>query len=59
VAQLSHQISSGKEIILPVRFDETEIPGLPPTIGYLDLRVLTPAKLAELIRQKVDREGAA
>lgn len=40
--------------ILPVRFDDTEIPGLPPTLGYLDLRVLTPAKLAELIRQKID-----
>ena len=40
--------------ILPVRFDDTVIEGLPPTLGYLDLRVLTPAKLAELIRQKVD-----
>jgi hypothetical protein len=40
--------------ILPVRFDDTEIPGLPPTLGYLDLRVLTPTKLAELIRQMVD-----
>jgi hypothetical protein len=40
--------------ILPVRFDDTVIPGLPPTLGYLDLRVLTPAKLAELIRQKID-----
>jgi hypothetical protein len=54
---LSRQISSGEERILPVRFDETEIPGLPPTIAYLDLRVLSPAKLADLIRQKVDREG--
>jgi hypothetical protein len=39
---------------LPVRFDDTEIPGLAPTIGYLDARVLTPSKLAELIRQKLD-----
>ena len=43
--------------ILPVRFDETEIPGLPPTIAHLDLRVLTPPQLAELIRQKVDIES--
>jgi hypothetical protein len=42
--------------ILPVRFDDTSIPGLPPTLGYLDLRVLTPAKLAELIRQKLDSD---
>ena len=51
---LARQISTGEERVLPVRFDETEIPGLPSTIGYLDLRVLTPAKVAELIRQKVD-----
>jgi hypothetical protein len=52
---LASQISTGQERVLPVRFDDTEIPGLPSTVGYLDLRVLTPAKLAELIRQKVDR----
>lgn len=28
----------GNEYILPVRFDETPIPGLMPTIGYLDIR---------------------
>jgi len=40
--------------ILPVRLDDTAIPGLPPTISYLDLRALTPEQLAELIRQKLD-----
>jgi hypothetical protein len=25
------------EYILPARFDNTEIPGIPPTIGYIDL----------------------
>lgn len=44
--------------ILPVRFDDTVVEGLPPTLGYLDLRVLTPAKLVELIRQKVDTPEA-
>ena len=28
-----------REYILPVRLDDTEIPGIPPTVGYLDLRV--------------------
>ncbi|MGA8908921.1 MAG: TIR domain-containing protein [Acidobacteriaceae bacterium] len=28
----------GNEYILPVRFDDTEIPGIPRTIGYLDFR---------------------
>lgn len=56
---LSSQLLSRQRGILPVRFDETEIPGLPPTIGYLDLRVLTPEKLVELIRQKSDTEEGA
>jgi hypothetical protein len=28
----------GNEYILPVRFDDTNIPGIPTTIGYLDFR---------------------
>ena len=40
--------------ILPVRIDDSEIPGVPSTVGYLDARAVTPDKLAELIRQKVD-----
>ena len=30
-----------REYILPVRLDDTEIPGIPPTIGYLDLRSMS------------------
>ena len=40
--------------ILPVRIDDCEIPGVPSTVGYLDARVVSPDRLAELIRQKVD-----
>jgi hypothetical protein len=39
--------------VLPARFDDTEIPGLRPQIGYVDLRKLTPRALAELIKEKV------
>jgi hypothetical protein len=53
---LSRHLRGDKGRILPVRFDETEIPGIPPTLGYLDLRALAPIKLAELIRQKVDAD---
>jgi hypothetical protein len=53
---LSRALKGDKERILPVRMDDTEIPGLAPTIAYLDVRVLTPSKLAELIRQKLDAE---
>jgi hypothetical protein len=53
---MGRRLSGEKERILPVRFDDTEIAGLPMTVGYLDLRALTPQKLTELIRQKVDSD---
>lgn len=55
---LARQVKEGAGHILPVRFDDTELPGLPSSIAFLDLRVLTPEKLAELIRQKVDTHDA-
>jgi len=54
---LARHLKGDKGRLLPVRFDETEIPGLPPTMGYLDVRALGPEKLAELIRQKVDTDS--
>jgi len=41
------------EYILPARFDETPIPGLRETIGYVDLTNKSPKKLAEMISKKV------
>jgi hypothetical protein len=54
---LGRHLKGEKNRIWPVRIDDTAIPGLPPTIGYLDARVLTPEKLASLIREKVDAES--
>jgi hypothetical protein len=51
---LSRHLRGETGRILPVKFDATEIPGVPATLGYLDLRALTPEKLAELVRQKID-----
>lgn len=45
--------SEHSEYILPARFDDTEIPGIPPTIGYIDLRTLNPKEFAEMISEKV------
>jgi len=42
-----------KEYILPVRLDDTEIPGLNATIGYVDLRKHSVADLSHLIVQKL------
>jgi hypothetical protein len=46
-------IRENKTILLPARFDDTEIPGLPATTGYIDLRKTTPAELADLIKRKL------
>ena len=51
---LARHLEEQKGRILPVRIDGSAIPGVPSTVGYLDARVVSPDKLAELIRQKVD-----
>ena len=43
------------EYILPARFDDAQIPGLPDTIGYIDLNQVSPKKLATFIRRKLGR----
>lgn len=45
--------AESEEYILPARFDDTEIPGLNPTIGYLDLRKISPLELARIIVLKL------
>jgi hypothetical protein len=42
-----------KEYILPVRFDETKIPGLRDTVGFLDASKKKPEQLAALIAKKI------
>lgn len=39
--------------ILPIRFDETEIPGIRPTVGYMDVRETTPEQLATRVQEKL------
>jgi TIR domain len=47
-------IVRGEGYVLPVRFDDTELPGLRPTVGYLDLRKTGRAKLVDLILKKLE-----
>ncbi len=42
-----------REYVLPARFDDTNLPGLPNTVGHVDLRGLEPIGLAELIIKKL------
>lgn len=47
----------GTEYILPVKLDDTELPGLPETIGYIDYRDLTFNEFVDLILEKLGREN--
>jgi hypothetical protein len=45
--------SEGQEYILPVRFDNTEIPGVLPTTAYLDALTHSSAHVCKLIQAKL------
>lgn len=45
------------EYILPVRFDDTEVPGLPEKIGYLDAQKESPEDIAKLFLEKIESES--
>ncbi len=46
-------LQENREYILPVRFDDSKVPGLLQTIGYLDLKGIKATELASTISQKV------
>ncbi|MDA3876851.1 MAG: TIR domain-containing protein [Halothiobacillus sp.] len=43
-----------REYILPARIDDTEIPGLNKTVGYIDCSKISPQELANLIIDKIN-----
>lgn len=45
--------AASAEYILPARFDNTKIPGVLPTVGYVNLKGLSPKDFAEIIKKKV------
>jgi hypothetical protein len=49
----SRTIEEVEPYILPVRFDDTDLPGLQRSISYVDARKTVPEELAELIEAKV------
>ncbi|HZC76324.1 MAG TPA: TIR domain-containing protein, partial [Ktedonobacterales bacterium] len=42
-------ITQREEYILPARFDDTEVPGIRPTIKYVSLRERSPEALGALV----------
>jgi len=55
---LARAIEEEGEYILPARFDDTELPGLRPTVAYVDLRQYAPETLIEFLAEKVSSTPA-
>lgn len=53
----SRALVAKEEYLLPARFDDSTVPGLPPSIGYVDLGNFTPAEFADLILQKIGKKN--
>jgi hypothetical protein len=52
-AAQARALRENREYILPVRLDDTEIPGISPTLGYIDLRKIPISKLTYMTIEKV------
>lgn len=52
---LAAAVQARKEYILPARLDATELPGIRPTIGYVNLAEKTPEQLGAMIVKKLGR----
>jgi hypothetical protein len=52
-------LEENTEYVLPARFDNTVIPGLRPTIGYLDISAMAPEELGAEIVKKLGPKRAA
>lgn len=51
--------NSSEEYVLPVRFDETQIPGVLPTTAYINAHDKKPRELADVILEKLKRATRA
>lgn len=56
VSMQARAFQESSEYILPARFDDTEIPGILKTIGYINLENKTPEELAILIENKLQKD---
>ncbi len=56
VSMQARAFQESREYILPARFDDTEIPGILKTVGYINLQKKTPEELAILIEKKLSKD---
>jgi TIR domain-containing protein len=54
-AALSRALKEQVEYILPARFDETEVPGILPTVVYISLSDKSPAKFGKIVLEKLGK----
>jgi hypothetical protein len=57
ISAQARALQQPNEYVLPVLFDDAEIPGLRNSIGYLNAERFTPGQLAEKIIQKLARSA--
>jgi hypothetical protein len=56
-AAQARAFQEAQEYILPARFDDTDIPGVLPTVGYVSLKGRSPEDLVSLITKKLISSG--
>jgi len=56
-AMQARAFQENSEYILPARFDKTIIPGVLPTIGFIDLTTKTPLEFVKIIKRKLVYSG--
>ena len=56
-AMQARAFQENQEYILPARFDDTPIPGVLPTVGYISLRKRSPSAFVETIHKKLINSG--
>ena len=58
-AAFSRAVAEAGVYVLPARFDDSELPGLLPDVGVIDLRLYTPGQFADLIVEKLADLGVS
>ncbi len=56
---LEHASRETSEYVLPVRFDDTPVLGIPESIKYIKAQKCTPAELATIIAEKIEMNPRA
>ncbi len=52
---LSRAVTERAEYILPARFDDTDISGIPPAVGHISLAEKSPTEFAKVVLKKLGR----